>query len=234
MNRDESSAVATCSVSAPMLTLAPEEVEDEDGGAGRRSSRLLEGEWGCSGGEQRTLAVWRARVVRDASAPYRRTLPRHAICADPRCALSACCPCCLPAQRCEGAQKLVVLGKPRRHPRGEPMRDPCHHSLLQAPMPRTKTCRYDSSLGLLTKKFVALIQAAQEGAGPQQGDDAWRADSASRHHKCPRGHRPHREALKNNIQWKGMAPTAPTWPQSSKLKGCAPLAELDSLRHDIP
>ena len=25
-------------------------------------------------------------------------------------------------------------------------------------MPKQKTCRYDSSLGLLTKKFVALIQ----------------------------------------------------------------------------
>ena len=30
-------------------------------------------------------------------------------------------------------------------------------------MPKQKTCRYDSSLGLLTKKFVALIQSAPEG-----------------------------------------------------------------------
>ena len=30
-------------------------------------------------------------------------------------------------------------------------------------MPKQKTCRYDSSLGLLTKKFVALIQGAPEG-----------------------------------------------------------------------
>jgi transcription factor E2F3 len=30
-------------------------------------------------------------------------------------------------------------------------------------MPKTKTCRYDSSLGLLTKKFVQLIQSAPEG-----------------------------------------------------------------------
>ena len=34
---------------------------------------------------------------------------------------------------------------------------------LQTAMPKQKTCRYDSSLGLLTKKFVALIQGAQEG-----------------------------------------------------------------------
>eukprot|EP00962_Isochrysis_galbana_P050990 scaffold22350_cov124-Isochrysis_galbana.AAC.7 len=30
-------------------------------------------------------------------------------------------------------------------------------------MPKQKTCRYDSSLGLLTKKFVTLIQTAPEG-----------------------------------------------------------------------
>jgi hypothetical protein len=30
-------------------------------------------------------------------------------------------------------------------------------------MPKQKTCRYDSSLGLLTKKFVNLIQTAPEG-----------------------------------------------------------------------
>ena len=30
-------------------------------------------------------------------------------------------------------------------------------------MPKQKTCRYDSSLGLLTKKFTALIQSAPEG-----------------------------------------------------------------------
>ena len=30
-------------------------------------------------------------------------------------------------------------------------------------MPKQKTCRYDSSLGLLTKKFTALIQGAPEG-----------------------------------------------------------------------
>ena len=30
-------------------------------------------------------------------------------------------------------------------------------------MPKQKTCRYDSSLGLLTKKFVSLIQNAPEG-----------------------------------------------------------------------
>ena len=30
-------------------------------------------------------------------------------------------------------------------------------------MPKQKTCRYDSSLGLLTKKFVALIQNAGDG-----------------------------------------------------------------------
>jgi len=30
-------------------------------------------------------------------------------------------------------------------------------------MPKQKTCRYDSSLGLLTKKFVSLIQSAPEG-----------------------------------------------------------------------
>lgn len=34
---------------------------------------------------------------------------------------------------------------------------------LQSAMPKQKTCRYDSSLGLLTKKFVALIQNAPEG-----------------------------------------------------------------------
>jgi hypothetical protein len=36
------------------------------------------------------------------------------------------------------------------------------HSQSQA-MPKQKTCRYDSSLGLLTKKFVTLIQTAPEG-----------------------------------------------------------------------
>ena len=30
-------------------------------------------------------------------------------------------------------------------------------------MPKQKTCRYDSSLGLLTKKFTTLIQNAPEG-----------------------------------------------------------------------
>ena len=30
-------------------------------------------------------------------------------------------------------------------------------------MPKQKTCRYDSSLGLLTKKFVTLIQTAPDG-----------------------------------------------------------------------
>jgi len=30
-------------------------------------------------------------------------------------------------------------------------------------MPKQKTCRYDSSVGLLTKKFVSLIQNAPEG-----------------------------------------------------------------------
>ncbi|KAL3909809.1 MAG: hypothetical protein SGPRY_009296 [Prymnesium sp.] len=33
-------------------------------------------------------------------------------------------------------------------------------------MPKQKTCRYDSSLGLLTKKFVNLIQAATSPAAP--------------------------------------------------------------------
>eukprot|EP00967_Tisochrysis_lutea_P120674 scaffold198125_cov31-Tisochrysis_lutea.AAC.2 len=31
-------------------------------------------------------------------------------------------------------------------------------------MPKQKTCRYDSSLGLLTKKFVTLIQTAPDGS----------------------------------------------------------------------
>ena len=35
--------------------------------------------------------------------------------------------------------------------------------VTQTAMPKQKTCRYDSSLGLLTKKFVALIQGAPDG-----------------------------------------------------------------------
>ena len=33
----------------------------------------------------------------------------------------------------------------------------------QTAMPKQKTCRYDSSLGLLTKKFIQLIQNERDG-----------------------------------------------------------------------
>ena len=38
-----------------------------------------------------------------------------------------------------------------------------HRGASAQAMPKQKTCRYDSSLGLLTKKFVQLIQSAPEG-----------------------------------------------------------------------
>ena len=58
-------------------------------------------------------------------------------------------------------------------------------------MPKQKTCRYDSSLGLLTKKFVTLIQTAPEGILDL---------NQARHEPCPRAPRisrgtPQRAAL---------------------------------------
>ena len=47
-------------------------------------------------------------------------------------------------------------------------------------MPKQKTCRYDSSLGLLTKKFVTLIQTAPEGILDL---------NQARHEPCPRAPR---------------------------------------------
>ena len=70
-----------------------------------------------------------------------------------------------------GRRWLAGLAK-RHSPRTPPPLQLASHARAALPpappapqtaMPKQKTCRYDSSLGLLTKKFVALIQNAPEG-----------------------------------------------------------------------
>lgn len=77
-------------------------------------------------------------------------------------------------------------------------------------MPKQKTCRYDSSLGLLTKKFVALIQGAPEGvldlnqAATALGVQKRRIYDIT---NVLEGIGLIEKRSKNNIQWKGMGVT---------------------------
>ena len=99
-------------------------------------------------------------------------------------------------------------------------------ALLQAPMPKTKTCRYDSSLGLLTKKFVALIQAAQEGvldlnqAATMLGVQKRRIYDIT---NVLEGIGLIEKRSKNNIQWKGMGSNSST----------NMAAELEKLKEEV-
>ena len=92
-------------------------------------------------------------------------------------------------------------------------------------MPKQKTCRYDSSLGLLTKKFVALIQAAQEGvldlnqAATMLGVQKRRIYDIT---NVLEGIGLIEKRSKNNIQWKGMGSNSST----------NMAAELEKLKED--
>jgi len=100
-----------------------------------------------------------------------------------------------------------------------------HDNCWQA-MPKQKTCRYDSSLGLLTKKFVALIQGAPEGildlnqAAGALGVQKRRIYDIT---NVLEGIGLIEKKSKNNIQWKGMGVTSSTNIQQ----------ELDTLREEI-
>lgn len=93
-------------------------------------------------------------------------------------------------------------------------------------MPKTKTCRYDSSLGLLTKKFVALIQAAQEGvldlnqAATMLGVQKRRIYDIT---NVLEGIGLIEKRSKNNIQWKGMGSNSST----------NMAAELEKLKEEV-
>jgi len=93
-------------------------------------------------------------------------------------------------------------------------------------MPKQKTCRYDSSLGLLTKKFVNLIQSAPEGildlnqAAGALGVQKRRIYDIT---NVLEGIGLIEKKSKNNIQWKGMGVTSTTNIQQ----------ELDSLKEQI-
>ena len=93
-------------------------------------------------------------------------------------------------------------------------------------MPKQKTCRYDSSLGLLTKKFVALIQGAQEGvldlnqAATMLGVQKRRIYDIT---NVLEGIGLIEKRSKNNIQWKGMGSS-----NSANM-----MAELDKLKEDV-
>jgi len=93
-------------------------------------------------------------------------------------------------------------------------------------MPKQKTCRYDSSLGLLTKKFVALIQGAPEGvldlnqAAIALGVQKRRIYDIT---NVLEGIGLIEKRSKNNIQWKGMGVTNATNMQQ----------ELNVLKHEV-
>jgi transcription factor E2F3 len=93
-------------------------------------------------------------------------------------------------------------------------------------MPKQKTCRYDSSLGLLTKKFVALIQGAPEGvldlnqAATLLGVQKRRIYDIT---NVLEGIGLIEKRSKNNIQWKGMGSTSSTNMQ----------AELEKLKEEV-
>ena len=54
-----------------------------------------------------------------------------------------------------GKSPAVTAGRPRAVTTPEAMRCACTGP--------TTSCRYDSSLGLLTKKFIELVETAQDG-----------------------------------------------------------------------
>jgi len=93
-------------------------------------------------------------------------------------------------------------------------------------MPKQKTCRYDSSLGLLTKKFVALIQGAPEGvldlnqAATALGVQKRRIYDIT---NVLEGIGLIEKRSKNNIQWNGVGVTTTTNIQQ----------ELDHLRDQV-
>ena len=80
-------------------------------------------------------------------------------------------------------------------------------------MPKQKTCRYDSSLGLLTKKFISLIQNAPDGvldlnqAATSLGVQKRRIYDIT---NVLEGIGLIEKRSKNNIQWKGMGVTSTT------------------------
>jgi len=93
-------------------------------------------------------------------------------------------------------------------------------------MPKQKTCRYDSSLGLLTKKFVALIQGAPDGvldlnlAATQLGVQKRRIYDIT---NVLEGIGLIEKRSKNNIQWKGLGASSSTNMQ----------AELEKLKDEV-
>jgi len=93
-------------------------------------------------------------------------------------------------------------------------------------MPKQKTCRYDSSLGLLTKKFVSLIQNAPEGildlnqAATSLNVQKRRIYDIT---NVLEGIGLIEKKSKNNIQWKGMGPNSGTNIEQT----------LDKLKEDI-
>jgi len=99
------------------------------------------------------------------------------------------------------------------------------NGVVVAPMPKQKTCRYDSSLGLLTKKFTALIQSAPEGvldlnaAATMLGVQKRRIYDIT---NVLEGIGIIEKRSKNNIQWKGMGAN------SSNMQ-----AELDKLKDEV-
>mmetsp|Transcript_59011 Transcript_59011/g.97562 ORF Transcript_59011/g.97562 Transcript_59011/m.97562 type:complete len:389 (+) Transcript_59011:24-1190(+) len=93
-------------------------------------------------------------------------------------------------------------------------------------MPKQKTCRYDSSLGLLTKKFVALIQGAPEGILDLNQAATSLAVQKRRIYDITNvleGIGLIEKKSKNNIQWKGMGPNS----------GKAMEIKLDELKEQI-
>lgn len=76
-------------------------------------------------------------------------------------------------------------------------------------MPKQKTCRYDSSLGLLTKKFVALMQSAPNGILDLNAAASHLNVQKRRIYDITNvleGIGLIEKKSKNNIQWKGMGP----------------------------
>ena len=93
-------------------------------------------------------------------------------------------------------------------------------------MPKQKTCRYDSSLGLLTKKFVSLIQNAPEGVLDLNAAAVTLGVQKRRIYDITNvleGIGLIEKRSKNNIQWKGMGSTSSVNMQ----------AELEKLKEEV-
>ena len=93
-------------------------------------------------------------------------------------------------------------------------------------MPKQKTCRYDSSLGLLTKKFVSLIQNAPEGVLDLNSAAVTLGVQKRRIYDITNvleGIGLIEKRSKNNIQWKGMGSTSSVNMQ----------AELEKLKEEV-